>query len=149
MKANEQAMGFTPNYQAILMRSLIQGGNYLQDHILHFYHLNLMDYIVCPQMNPWTPGYNSDMRLSDSDTGRLTNNYLEALRVRRQTQEMVAILAGRVPHVMSIAPGGVTISPTAEQISRFTDYLNNAAGGSPGDKGIAGSHPGRGGHYPQ
>ncbi|QNB46780.1 Ni,Fe-hydrogenase I large subunit [Thermanaerosceptrum fracticalcis] len=123
VKANEQAMGFTPSEQAILRRTVIQSSNYMQDHILHFYHLNLMDYIVGPQMNPWTPGYSVDMRLSSTETERLINNYVEALQVRRQAQEMAAILAGRVPHVMSIAPGGVTMAPDADQISRMKDYL--------------------------
>lgn len=122
-KANEQALGFTPNNQALLLRALIQGGNFVQDHILHFYHLNLMDYIVGPQMPPWTPGYNSDMRLSGSDTNRLTNHYLEALQVRRQAQEMVAILAGKVPHVASLMPGGVTSVPDSTQLSQFSNYL--------------------------
>ncbi|APC09242.1 nickel-dependent hydrogenase large subunit [Neomoorella thermoacetica] len=124
VKAVEQAMGFTPNDQAILLRSLIQGGNYLQDHILHFYHLNLLDYVTGPRMSPWTPAYTADMRMSSSDTDRLINNYLEALKIRRQAQEMVAILAGKVPHVMSIAPGGVTVSPDATRLTQFAGYLN-------------------------
>lgn len=123
-KAIEQAQGFTPNDQAILIRNLIQGGNFLQDHILHFYHLGLMDYISGPQMNPWTPGYNTDMRINSTDTNRLINNYVQALQIRRQAQEMVAILAGKVPHVASITPGGVTQSPTAAQLSQFKTYLN-------------------------
>jgi len=123
-KANEAALRFTPNKQALLLRALIQGGNFLQDHILHFYHLNLMDYIMGPQMNPWTPGYSSDIRINSTDTTRLTNNYLEALQVRRQAQEMVAVLAGKVPHVATITPGGVSQSPSSAQISQFGSYLN-------------------------
>jgi hydrogenase large subunit len=123
-KANEQALGFTPNDQAILRRALIQGGDFIQSHILHFYHLNLMDYIVGPQMPPWTPGYSSDMRMSSANSDRLRNNYLEALQVRRQAQEMVAILAGKMPHVASITPGGVTMSPNSSQITQFSNYLN-------------------------
>ncbi|GAB6151349.1 periplasmic [NiFeSe] hydrogenase large subunit [Desulfosporosinus burensis] len=123
VKANEQAMGFTPSSQATLQRNIIQAGNYLQDHILHFYHLSLMDYIIGPQLNPWSPGYDVDMRINSSDTQRLINNYLEGLKVRRQAQEMVAILAGRVPHVMSIAPGGVTMPLEAGLISQMKSYL--------------------------
>ncbi|MDA8228818.1 MAG: nickel-dependent hydrogenase large subunit [Desulfitobacterium hafniense] len=123
VKANEQALGFTPSEQAVLRRSVIQSGNYLQDHILHFYHLSLMDYIVGPQLNPWSPGFESDIRITGADSERLIGNYVEALKVRRQAQEMAAILAGRVPHVMSIAPGGVTMTPSAEQINQMKDYL--------------------------
>ncbi|GAB6155931.1 hypothetical protein JCM17380_46830 [Desulfosporosinus burensis] len=123
VKANEQAMGFTPSSQATLQRTIIQAGNYLQDHILHFYHLSLMDYIIGPQLNPWSPGYDVDMRINSTDTQRLITNYLEGLKVRRQAQEMVAILAGRVPHVMSIAPGGVTMPLEAGLITQMKSYL--------------------------
>ncbi|MBC2582953.1 nickel-dependent hydrogenase large subunit, partial [Clostridium sp. DJ247] len=35
-KAIEQASGFTPTLQGLLLRNLIQGSNYLSDNILHF-----------------------------------------------------------------------------------------------------------------
>ena len=124
VKAAEQAAGFTPSDQVVLLRSLMQGGNFLQDHILHFYHLSLMDYIVGPQLSPWSPGYNSDMRVNSTDTQRLINNYLEALKIRRQAQEMVALFAGRVPHIMTNVPGGVTATVDESKISQFKSYLS-------------------------
>lgn len=35
--------------------------NFYQFHILHFYHLSLMDYIIGPQLNPWSPGYDGQV----------------------------------------------------------------------------------------
>jgi hydrogenase large subunit len=122
-KANEQAIGFTPNDQALLLRALIQGGNYLQDHLLHFYHLNLMDYVAGPSLPPFTPATSADQRFTSSQASQLVNNYLTALRMRCQAQEMVAIVAGKVPHVSSVLPGGVTHSITAAQIGDFRAYL--------------------------
>lgn len=122
-KAAEQIAGFAPNDQALLIRAIIQGAYFISDHILHFYHLNLPDYISPPQLTPLRPGYSVDMRFSPTQTTSLFNNYLEGLKIRRQAQEMVAILAGRIPHVMSIVPGGVTQSPSQAQIDQLKGYL--------------------------
>jgi hydrogenase large subunit len=122
-KAIEAAMGFKPSVQAVLLRDLIQGGNYLQDHILHFYHLNLMDYVAGPAMPPFTPDAGSDLRITVADRDRLLGHYVDALQIRRKAQEMVAVLGGKVPHVMTISPGGVTQSPSAAQLAQVKSYL--------------------------
>jgi hydrogenase large subunit len=124
-KTIENSVSFVPNTQARLIRNLIQGANYLSDHILHFYHLALMDYVAGPQMPPWTPGYNQDYRLSSSAAATLQTNYVEALKVRRQCQEMGAILSGKMPHAASIVAGGVTVTPTASDINNFKNYLTS------------------------
>lgn len=123
------AIEFTiPNYkldsQARLLRNLIQGANYLSDHILHFYHLTLLDYIKGPEKSPWSTNYNTDMRFSKSASDALFNNYIKALEIRRKAHEMVSIFAGKIPHVMSIVHGGVTKTPTREDISRYKTLLS-------------------------
>lgn len=122
-KTAERAIGFTPSNQALYLRALIQGGNFLQDHILHFYHLNLMDYIAGPDMAPWKNANTTDLRITGADRDRLWANYVTALGVRRRAQEMVAILAGKVPHAATVVPGGVSQSPTAAQMAEFKSYL--------------------------
>lgn len=123
-KAVEKAKGFTPNLQALLLRSLILGANFLDSQITHFYHLSLMDYIQGPQMSPWTAGYSQDFRFSAADTQALTNNYVTALQIRRKANEMGAIFSGKLPHAANIVPGGVTAKPTATDITNFRNYLN-------------------------
>ncbi|WZL72506.1 nickel-dependent hydrogenase large subunit [Clostridiaceae bacterium 35-E11] len=124
VKAVEDSFGYTPSFDAMLMRNLILGGNYLSDHILQFYHLALLDYVKGPQQSPWMPGYDVDYRLSSSENNALINNYIKALEIRRKAHEMVAVFSGKIPHVMSIAPGGVTQKPTSTNISKFKSYLN-------------------------
>lgn len=104
--------GFVPNDQALLIRAIIQAAYFVSDHILHFYNLNLRDYVIPPDVAPLRPAYDRDMRFSSDQTEKLLANYVEALKIRRQAQEEVAILAGRMPHVMSIVPGGVTQAPS-------------------------------------
>jgi hydrogenase large subunit len=126
-KTVEAAVNFQPSDTALLLRALIQGGNFLADHILHFYHLNLMDYIEGPAVAPLANANTADIRITGADRDRLVANYLVALGVRRRAQEMVAILAGKVPHVATIVPGGVTQSPTSAQMSTFSALLGEVA----------------------
>jgi len=122
-KAIEQSLRFAPSTQALYIRALIQGANYLQDHILHFYHLAAMDYVRGPQTSPWVPQYDTDLRFSTETTNAIINHYVAALAIRRKGQEMGAIFAGRVPHIASIHPGGVTNTPTSTDITKFRTYL--------------------------
>jgi len=123
-KAVEAASGFTPNLQALLLRDLIQGANFISSNILHFYQLALMDYVKGPQMNPWTPGYTQDFKFSAADSQTLINNYVTALSIRRKAHEMGAIFGGKLPHVGNVVPGGVTALPTSTDITNFRNYLN-------------------------
>lgn len=122
-KAAEQAAAFTPNDQALLIRAIMQAAYFVSDHILHFYQLNLLDYVTGPRLPPLGPGYKVDMRFGAAQTDALLQGYVEALKVRRLGQEMVAVLAGRMPHVMSVVPGGVTQSPTREQVDQLAARL--------------------------
>jgi len=123
VKAVEEGFGFKPTEAAMLLRSLILGGNYLSDHILQFYHLALLDYAQGPQMSPWKPGYANDMRLTESENAQVIGNYVKALEIRRKAHEMTAIFSGKIPHVITVIPGGVTQQPTAEKIQQFKTYL--------------------------
>jgi len=123
-KATEQAAGFTPSLQNLLLRNLIQGANFISSNVLHFYQLALMDYVQGPQMHPWTPGYTQDFRFNATDSQALINNYVAALSIRRQAHEMGAIFGGKLPHVGNVVPGGVTAIPSATDITNFRNYSN-------------------------
>ena len=60
--ALDDAMNVTLPDNARLVRNLMLAANFLQSHILHFYHLTLPDYITGPAMPPWTPAWSSDRR---------------------------------------------------------------------------------------
>lgn len=124
-KAVENAIGFKPNLQALLLRNLVLGADHIASNLLHFYHLSLMDFIQGPQMSPWSPGYSQDLRFSSADTQTLTNNYITALTIRRKAHEMGAIFGGKLPHAASIVAGGVTAIPSSINISTFKTYLND------------------------
>lgn len=122
-KAVEAAVGFEPAAQAVLLRNLIQGSNFIASHVLHFYHLASMDFARGPAMSPWSPHYDQDLRLTPAQNEQVAQGYLEALQVRRKAHEMGALLAGKLPHAASILPGGVTTIPTAQDLARFGALL--------------------------
>lgn len=107
---------------ARLLRNLVMGANFIQSHILHFYHLSLLDYVGGPDMPPWEPQWNVDRRISPDDSARLVNQYKAALVAVRQTNEMAAVFAGRQPHSPAFVPGGFTNVPTTAQIDEFRKY---------------------------
>jgi hydrogenase large subunit len=126
----EDAFGLTdkiPN-NAKLIRALIFGSNFLQSHILHFYHLAALDYVdaagVVGDLAPFVPRYEGDYRVSGETNAELVKHYLRALDIRRKCQEMLSIFGGKMPHNVGIVPGGVTEKPTEDKITNFLWRLN-------------------------
>lgn len=129
-----------------IIRNLILGSNYLQSHILHFYHLAALDYVDVtamadyegkdPEMNsvkqfvargelsPFVPRYEGDYRFDKATNRELVRHYLLALEMRRLAHEMLAIFGGKMPHNSAIVPGGVTEHPTVDKIAGFLWRLN-------------------------
>jgi hydrogenase large subunit len=111
-----------------LIRCLILGSNFLQSHILHFYHLAALDYVdavgVVGDLAPFVPRYEGDYRMSGKVNAELVNHYLKALDIRRKCQEMLSIFGGKMPHNVAIVPGGVTEKPTEDKITNFLWRLN-------------------------
>ncbi len=136
---------------ARLIRNLIVGANYIQSHILHFYHLQALDYLDVMAVAeyagndpllmtvkdkvvklvrtndtfPLTPRYEPDeFSVNDPDIVTLAvAHYLQALEMRKKAHVMLAIFGGRMPSYVSSVPGGVTIHPTVDKIAAFKNYL--------------------------
>jgi len=126
----DSAFGLTdkiPNNGRII-RNLILGANFLQSHILHFYHLAALDYVDAKksvgELAPFVPRYEGDYRLPASVNQGAVNNYLTALNIRRQAHEMLTIFGGKMPHNIGVIAGGVTEKPTEDKIIDFLWRLN-------------------------
>lgn len=110
-----------------ITRNLMLGANYLQSHILHFYHLAGQDFIQGPETAPFVPRYaKPDLRLSPQVNAVGVDQYLEALEIRAMCHEMVALFGGRMPHVHGITAGGATEIPTAEKLAVYKTKLQKA-----------------------
>ena len=126
----DDAFGLTDTIpdNAKLIRNLIFGSNFLQSHILHFYHLAALDYVdavsAVGDLALFVPRYEGDYRVPAEANAELVNHYLTALDIRRKCQEMLSIFGGKMPHNIGIVPGGVTEKPTEDKITNFLWRLN-------------------------
>lgn len=149
----DMAFGTVVPDNARIIRNLIAGSNYLQSHILHFYHLNALDYLdilaianykgLDPKLNeikrkviglvksgdtyPLTPRFEPDeFTISDPEIVTMAvAHYLEALEMRKTAHVMLAIFGGKMPMSTTMVPGGVTIHPTVDMIAKFLSYLRS------------------------
>ena len=118
--AQEDAFNIKVTGNGRITRNLILGANYLQSHILHFYHLAALDFVAGPDTAPFVPRFaQPDLRLPPEANKVGVDQYLEALEVRRIAHEMVALFGGRMPHVQGIVPGGATEMPTKEALLEY------------------------------
>jgi len=130
-----------------VMRNLILGANFIQSHVLHFYHLaaldfvdiaaaadyagpdealaGVRDFIARGETSPFLPRYEGDYRLSKEANQAATAHYVKALEARRTAHEMVAIFGGKMPHQVGIVTGGVTEQATSDKIAAFLSKLES------------------------
>lgn len=111
-----------------LLRNLIYGANFLHNHILHFYHLALPDYLDPSLLSGTLAALGGllsagvrvgESRFSASETGELVAHYVEALEIRRRAHELEALFGGKMPHDMAIVPGGVTYRPGLSEVESY------------------------------
>ncbi|HOV78567.1 MAG TPA: nickel-dependent hydrogenase large subunit [Bacillota bacterium] len=119
----DDAFKVSPPANGRIVRNLIQGANYLQSHILHFYHLAALDYVKGPDTAPFIPRYEGDYRLPKDVNDKAVEHYIQALTIRKKAQEMLSVFGAKMPHVTVFTAGGVTETVTPEKIALFKQYL--------------------------
>lgn len=129
-----------------VVRNLILGCNYIQSHVLHFYHLAALDYVDVTEvaayegsdpgllaakaflgrgeLGPFVPRYEGDYRFPTDVAQHLAAHYVQAFDVRRKAHELLAVFGGKMPHNVGIVPGGVTQIPEVDTIAGFLWRLN-------------------------
>jgi hydrogenase large subunit len=115
----DNALGIMPPDNGRIIRNLIQGSNYIQSHVLHFYHLAALDFVRGPDFPPFVPRYESDYRLPKRTSEEMVDHYVQALHIRLKAHEMSAVFSGKMPHCASVVPGGVTVTPTVDKVTTF------------------------------
>jgi hydrogenase large subunit len=122
----ESAFALTPPANGRIMRNLVLGANFVQSHILHFYHLAALDYINTSgilDMAPWSPRYVTADMVSGATASALVGHYVTALEMRRKAHQMGAIFGGKLPCSPTFVAGGCTETPTTTKISDFRTLL--------------------------
>jgi Ni,Fe-hydrogenase I large subunit len=148
----DDALGVKPPANGRIIRNLMLGSNFIQSHVLHFYHLSALDFVditailayegADPKLiqirdwvkndieageasagAPFLPRYEGDY-IEDHETNiQSIANYVKALEIRRKAQEMLCIWGGKMPHVQTLFPGGVSVRPTVDKIAAFKSRL--------------------------
>ena len=129
-----------------IIRNLILGANFIQSHVLHFYHLAALDYVDVTAvasyegtdpgllaakefiergaLGPFVPRYEGDYRLPEELSQVLAGHYVRAFDIRRKAHELLAVFGGKMPHNVGIVPGGVTQVAEVDTIAGFLWRLN-------------------------
>jgi hydrogenase large subunit len=123
----DDAFGVTVPDNGRIIRNLLLGSNHLQSHILHFYHLAALDYVVGPDVSPFIPRYKGDFRLPKKINDACVAHYLQALEMRKKAHEMLAVFGGKMPPQITMVVGGVTVTPTVDKIASFLWRLREIA----------------------
>lgn len=124
VRALDNAFNVAIPENARIMRNLVNGANFVESHILHFYLLAMADFIEGPAMPPWQVDWKIDRRFDKAQNDALMGHYLKAIEMRRKAHEMGALFGGKIPHPPAYIPGGFTANPRQERIDQFTDYIN-------------------------
>jgi hydrogenase large subunit len=129
-----------------IIRNLILGCNFIQSHVLHFYHLAALDYVDVTavadytgtdpgllaargfldrgELGPFLPRYEGDYRFSADVSRTLASHYVQAFDVRRKAHELLAVFGGKMPHNVGVVPGGVTQTAEVDTLAAFLWRLN-------------------------
>jgi hydrogenase large subunit len=122
----DQAFGVTPSDNGRVLRNLVLGANFIQSHVLHFYHLSAVDYIDTTgllDLSPWMPRYTAADMVGGTVASTLVAHYVDALEIRRKAHQLGAIFGGKLPHTGSFVVGGCTEVVTPEKITDFRNLL--------------------------
>jgi Ni,Fe-hydrogenase I large subunit len=152
IRAQEMAYGIKPSHNGRLLQNLILGGNFIQSHILHFYHLAALDFVdvtavlgykgrdrvlrsikqwveSCVASNdifpaaPLLPRFEGNYIESAEINLTLLANFARALDIRQMAHAMTAVFAAKMPHSTSLIPGGCTQAPTVDGILQYRTRL--------------------------
>jgi Ni,Fe-hydrogenase I large subunit len=150
--AQDQAYGITVSDNGRLLRNVIQAGDFIHSHILHFYQLSAADFVDVaavakyaggdPQLRklrswieqeqaaggaypgaPLLPRYEGKYIESAELNFTAMRHWLEALEMRKLAHKMGAVFGGKLPHAAALVPGGVTEKVTARAIAACAAML--------------------------
>lgn len=121
--AVEQALGMhvPPNGQ--FLRNLILAGDFIQNHLRHFYLMCIPDYFRGPEIAPFVPHLEGDIRLTKKEEEEMTSHYFKSLKISREAHAAFGVFGGKAPHGHGIVPGGCTMDVDTDKVNRYRGYL--------------------------
>lgn len=123
----ESALKIAPFDNGRIMRNLVLGADFIQSHILHFYHLAALDYVNAAgalPMPPWTPQFTLPDMIAGPDATLWTKHYVDALAIRRKAHQLGAIFGGKMPCSPAFVPSGCADQVTSTKVTQFKTLLS-------------------------
>jgi coenzyme F420-reducing hydrogenase alpha subunit len=111
-KAVESALGLKVSEQADKLRILMHYSEQLQSHVLHIGYLAAPDFFGVPSVVPLV--------------ARAADVVKIIVKVHRVANEWSDLLAGRTTHPVTLIPGGLTRTPTEQQLRQLQQTLKDA-----------------------
>lgn len=105
--ALENALNIKASETEQILRDIIHGTEFLQNHIRHFYLFTIPDYIKLEEVSSIYQCDHTDFRIPEKLTMRIQQNYIESIKYGRMAHEALAIFGGKAPHNHGIFVGGV------------------------------------------
>ncbi|MDP4128419.1 MAG: nickel-dependent hydrogenase large subunit, partial [Bacillota bacterium] len=121
--AVEQALEMHVPPNGLIVRNLILASDFIQNHIRHLYLYVLPDYFRGPDVAPFIPHSESDLRLSSKENTTMTEHYFKAIDISRVAHAAFAVFGGKAPHGHGIVPGGASMEVDADRVNRYRGYL--------------------------
>ncbi|RKY07452.1 MAG: hypothetical protein DRP66_06680 [Planctomycetota bacterium] len=96
VRAQDDAFSTVIPENARIIRNLINGANFVESHILHFFLLAALDFVEGPAMPPWQADWKADRRFSKAVNDIIVGHYVLALEKRRKADQMTALFGGNI-----------------------------------------------------
>ncbi len=113
--------------QGQLLRNIMMGADFLQNHLRHFYVYSLPDFVRFPERPPFLNQALDDARLPPGDESALVEHYFAAISQSQKCHQVLALFGGKAPHQHSFVHGGVTVGPTAQAINEALALLDDVS----------------------
>jgi len=111
LRATERALGVEPSAQTVLLRKLNFYGEIIDSHVLHVYYLVAPDFLGVGSVIPLVETHREVVE--------------RALRIKKLSGDLCAMIGGRHTHPVTMAVGGFTHLPTESELcdmrARFVD----------------------------
>ena len=110
--ATEKALGVEPSEQTMLLRKLNFHGEIIDSHVLHVYYLAAPDFFGVGSIIPLVETHREMVE--------------RALRIKKLSGDLCAMIGGRHTHPCAMAVGGFTHLPTEAQLREMQARLVDA-----------------------
>lgn len=121
--ALEDALKVNPEKNDEILRDILHGCEFLQNHLRHFYQYTLPDFVKGPEINPISDTSHNDFRIPDNLNNKIAEDYIKSVKYSRMAHEMLAVLGGKAPHNHGVFVGGVTVNIDSYKLIKVKSLL--------------------------